>query len=267
MNAGIDDQLDQEPGAALASRRTALVTGSASGIGRAAALRLARAGFDVTINYSRSKDRAQQTLEDLHALGGQHQAVLADVADDAAVRELAAQAGRGGRLDVLVNNAGTTSETGPKDLDGIDLADWDRVMATNVRSVVQVTRACAPGLRAAGGSIVNVASIVGLRPGPQPLVYAASKAAVVSLTRTLSAALAPEIRVNAVAPGWIAGEWMERTLGENYEGLMARRAKLTPLRRNVTLDDVAESIYALAVSHPFVTGEILVIDGGFTATT
>jgi 3-oxoacyl-[acyl-carrier protein] reductase len=251
-----------------ATRPVALVTGSAAGIGRAAALRLARAGFDVTINYSRSKDRAEQTLADLAALGGEHKAVRADVADDEAVRMLAAEATtRDGHLDVLVNNAGTTSETPPKDIDGIDLADWDRVMATNVRGLVQVTRACAPALKRAGGSIVNVASIVGLRPGPQPLVYAASKAAVVSLTKTLSAVMAPEVRVNAVAPGWIAGDWMERTLGENYESLMARRAKYTPLRRNVTLDDVAESIYALAVSHPFVTGEILVIDGGFTATT
>ena len=250
------------------SRPLALVTGSAAGIGRAAALRLARGGYDVTINYSRSKDRAEQTLADLHELGGVHRAVLADVADDDAVRNLLAEAtGGGGRLDVLVNNAGTTSETPPAKLDEIDLADWDRVMATNVRSVVQVTRAAAPALRAAGGSVVNVASIVGLRPGPQPLVYAASKAAVVSLTKTLSAVLAPEVRVNAVAPGWIAGEWMERTLGDNYDRLMERRAKLTPLRRNVTLDDVAESIWALATSHPFVTGEIVVIDGGFTATT
>ena len=250
------------------SRPTALVTGSASGIGRAAALRLARAGFDVTINYSRSKERAERTLSELSALGGEHQAVLADVADDDAVRELAARAtARTGRLDVLVNNAGTTSETPPGKLAEIDLADWDRVMRTNVRGLVQVTRACERALREAGGSIVNVASIVGLRPGPQPLVYAASKAAVVNLTRTLSAVMAPEVRVNAVAPGWIAGDWMERTLGDDYEGLMARRAKYTPLKRNVTLDDVAESIYALAVSHPFVTGEILVIDGGFTATT
>ena len=172
-----------------------------------------------------------------------------------------------GRLDVLVNNAGTTSETAPEDLDGIDLDDWDRVFAVNVRGLVQVTRRAAPHLRAAGGSVVNVASIVGLRPGPQPLAYAASKAAVISLNRTLSRALAPEVRVNAVAPGWIAGEWMERTLGDNYEGLMERRARQTPLKRNVTLEDVAESIYALATSHPFVTGEIVVIDGGFTATT
>ena len=112
-----------------------------------------------------------------------------------------------------------------------------------------------------------MASIVGLRPGPQPLAYAASKAAVVSLTRTLSRVLAPEVRVNAVAPGWIAGEWMQRTLGDDYGRLMERRAAWTPMKRNVTAADVAETIFSLIASHPFVTGETVVVDGGYAATT
>ena len=248
-------------------RPLALVTGSASGIGRACALRLAEAGFDVTINYSRSADRAEETLSVLHELGGNHAAVRADVSDDQAVHELVRTAARGGRLDALVNNAGTTSETPPDDLDGIDLDDFDRVFRINVRGLVQVTRAAAPALRASRGSVVNVASIVGLRPGPQPLAYAASKAAVVSLTKTLSKVLAPEVRVNAVAPGWIAGEWMERTLGDNYDTLMERRARQTPLKANVTLEDVADNVHTWLTAHPFVTGEVMVIDGGFTATT
>lgn len=251
-----------------ATRRVALLTGSASGTGRAAALRFAAAGYDVAINFSRSRDRASETLADLQELGGKHIALQADVSDDAAVRRMVSEvASAYGRIDVLVNNAGTTSETQPDDLDGVDLADWDHVFAVNVRGLFQVTRACAPHLRAVGGDVVNVASIVGLRPGPQPLAYAASKAAVVSLTRTMSRVLAPEVRVNAVAPGWIAGEWMERTLGDNYERLMQRRAQHTPLQRNVTLSDVAESIYTMATSHPFVTGEVVVIDGGYSATT
>jgi 3-oxoacyl-[acyl-carrier protein] reductase len=249
-------------------RPCALVTGSASGIGRAAALRLARAGYDVAINYSRSEKTANETLGELEALGGRHLALRADVSDDSAVKAMVAAVGDAyGRLDALVNNAGTTSETPPDDLDGVDLAGWDRVFAVNVRGLFQVTRACAPALRAANGSVVNVASIVGLRPGPQPLAYAASKAAVVSLTRTLSRVLAPEVRVNAVAPGWIAGEWMERTLGDNYERLMERRAAWTPMKRNVTMDDVAETIFSLITSNPFVTGETVVIDGGYAATT
>lgn len=249
-------------------RPVALVTGSAGGIGRAAALRLARGGYDVAINYSRSAGRAEKTVADLREAGATAEAYQADVSDDAAVRGMvAAVVERFGRLDVLVNNAGATSEAAPDDLDAVTAEDWDRVFAVNVRGTFQATRAATPHLRASGGCVVNVASIVGLRPGPQPHAYAASKAAVVSLNRTLSRALAPEVRVNAVAPGWIAGEWMERTLGDNYDWLMERRAKQTPLRRNVTLEDVAESVFALATSHPFVTGEIVVIDGGFTATT
>jgi len=249
-------------------RPVALVTGSASGIGRAAALRLARAGYDVAINYRRSQENAARTLGELESLGGHHRALRADVSDDAAVAAMVAAVGEEyGRLDALVNNAGVTSQTPPEDLDGVDLAEWDRVFAVNVRGLFQVTRACTAQLRAACGSVVNVASIVGLRPGPQPLAYAASKAAVVSLTRTLSRVLAPEVRVNAVAPGWIAGEWMRRTLGGDYERLMERRATWTPMKRNVTAEDVAETIFSLIASNPFVTGETVVIDGGYTATT
>src|SRR5271166_1180094 len=214
-------------------RPAALVTGSASGIGRAAALRLARAGYDVAINYRRSEDDARRTMAEL----------------------VAAASAAYGRLDALVNNAGMTSSTSPDDLDGVDLAEWDRVFAVNVRGLFQVTRACADRLRAARGSVVNVASIAGLRPGPQPLAYAASKAAVVSLTRTLSRVLAPEVRVNAVAPGWIAGEWMQRTLGADYDRLMERRAAWTPMKRNVTVADVAETIFSLIASNPYVTGQ------------
>jgi 3-oxoacyl-[acyl-carrier protein] reductase len=250
------------------NRSIALVTGSSSGIGRAAALRLAHGGFNVMINYSNSRSRAEETVADLRAIGIEAEAVAADVSDDSAVQSMiTATIERFGKIDVLVNNAGTTSKTPPEDFDGFDIEDWDRVFSVNVRGLFQVTRAATPYLRESEGSIVNVASIVGLRPGPQPHAYAASKAAVVSLTRTLSRILAPEVRVNAVAPGWIAGEWMERTLGENYDRLMERRAKLTPMKRNVTLDDVAEAVFVLATSLQFVTGEIIVVDGGFTATT
>jgi 3-oxoacyl-[acyl-carrier protein] reductase len=142
------------------------------------------------------------------------------------------------------------------------------VFAVNVRGLFQVTRACLPMLREApGAAIVNLASIAGLRPGPQPFPYAASKAAVANLTRTLAGALGPRIRVNAVAPGWIEGEWMKQALGENYERLMERRAQMTPLKRCVTEEEVAVTIVNLITSNPFVNGEVVVIDGGFSATT
>jgi 3-oxoacyl-[acyl-carrier protein] reductase len=249
-------------------RKAALVTGSASGIGRAEALALAQAGYDVAINYSQSEAAAKATAADAEAAGVDTLVYQCDVADETQVRGMvAACQEQFGRLDVLVNNAGTTVNVPIKDLDGLSVEAWDRVFAVNVRGLFLVTRAAAPLLKEAHGCVVNTASIVGLRPGPQPLPYSASKAAVVSLTKTLAFALAPEVRVNAVAPGWMEGEWMERMLGDNYEGLMGRRAKATPLKRCATADDVAEAMMCLVQSMKFVTGEIIVIDGGFTSYT
>src|SRR5207244_6790294 len=147
------------------------------------------------------------------------------------------------------------------------LVAWDCGFAVNVRGLLQVTRAAPPMLKEAKGCIVNRASIVGLRPGPQPLPYAASTAAVVNLTRTLAWNLGPEIRVNAVAPGWMEGDWMKRMLKDRYDELMGKRAKATPLKRVVTADDVAETMMSLVAGNRFVTGEVIVIDGGFTAST
>jgi 3-oxoacyl-[acyl-carrier protein] reductase len=251
------------------SNPVALVTGASSGIGRSAALALAGHGYDVAVNYASSKTRAEEVASAAEELGVRAVTVQADVADEPAVRAMLATVEQTfGRLDALVNNAGTTVSTPPSDLDGLSMADWDRVFAVNVRGMFQVTRAAVPLLRrSTQAAVVNTASIVGLRPGPQPFPYATSKAAVVALTRTLAGALGPEIRVNAVAPGWMVGEWMEDQLGDNYERLMERRARLTPLRRCVTADDVAATILSLITSNPFVNGEIIVIDGGFASTT
>jgi 3-oxoacyl-[acyl-carrier protein] reductase len=249
-------------------RKAALVTGAATGIGRAAAIALAAAGYDVAINYSRSEDAARETARGAAAFGAKTLLVRADVSDDSAVHAMVAATERAfGRLDALVNNAGTTTNVKPRDFDALTLEEWDRVFAVNVRGVFQVTRAAARLLREAQGSVVNTASIVGLRPGPQPLPYAASKAAVVSLTKLLALNLGPEIRVNAVAPGWMEGDWMERMLGDRYDDLMGRRAKSTPLRRLITADDVAEVIVNLIAGNRMVNGEVVVIDGGYAATT
>lgn len=253
----------------LGGKRVALVTGAATGIGRAAAVALARAGFDVVINYSRSEPQAKETGAQARQAGAQTLLVRCDVSDEAGVRAMLATVGEHfGRLDVLVNNAGITASWKPRDLETLDLAEWDRVFAVNVRGMFQVTRAALPWLRKGDRPcVVNTASIVGLRPGPQPLPYAASKAAVVNLTKTLAWNLGPEIRVNAVAPGWMEGEWMERMLKDKYEDLMGKRAKATPLRRVVTADDVAETMLSLVESNRFVTGEVIVVDGGFSSST
>ena len=250
------------------ARSVALVTGASSGIGRAAAVALAQADFDVVINYSRSEQAARESANLAQAKGAKTLLFRCDVSDDSSVRKmLAAVEQEFGRLNALVNNAGITTNVKPNDFEAMTAEEWDRVFAVNVRGIFQVTRAAVPLLKAARGSIVNTASIVGLRPGPQPLPYAASKAAVVSLTKLLALNLAPEIRVNAVAPGWIEGEWMERMLRDKYEELFARRAKSTPLRRCATPDDVAEVIVNLLTSNRFVNGEIVVVDGGYSATT
>lgn len=253
----------------MTERRVALVTGATRGIGRSTALELARHGYDVVVNYSRSGDAAQAVAKEVEGLGARALLAPADVADERAVVDMVKLIRKElGRLDALVNNAGTTVPTPPSDLAGLDMAGWDRVFAVNVRGLFQVTRACVPLLNESGsGAVVNLCSIAGLRPGPQPFPYAASKAAVANLTRTLAGALGPKIRVNAVAPGWMTGEWMEQALGDNYERLMERRAGQTPLKRNVTPDDVAVTIVNLIVSNPMVNGEIVVIDGGFSATT
>lgn len=250
-------------------RKRALVTGGATGIGRAAVLHLARAGYDVGLNYRSSADAAKAVAAEAQSAGANVLLLPCDVADDTVVRAMLREVDeKFGGLEVLINNAGTTVSTPPKDLDAVTVEDWDRVFAVNVRGLFLVTRAAVPLLkRGEKPCIVNTASIVGLRPGPQPLAYAASKASVVALTKTLAGALGPEIRVNAVAPGWMEGDWMQRMLGENYERLMERRAKATPLQRCVTADDVAETMMSLIQSNRFVNGEIVVVDGGFANTT
>jgi 3-oxoacyl-[acyl-carrier protein] reductase len=252
----------------LPSTKAALVTGAATGIGRSAVLALARAGFDVALNYSASEAAARETAAEAARLGARTLLVRCDVSDEAGVRAmLKSVEATFERLDVLVNNAGTTAAWKPRDLETVSLEDWDRVFAVNVRGLFQVTRAAVPLLKKSQGCVVNTASIVGLRPGPQPLPYAASKAAVVNLTKTLAWNLGPEIRVNAVAPGWMEGDWMKRMLKDKYDDLMGKRAKATPLRRVVTADDVAETMMSLIQSNRFVTGEVVVIDGGFSSST
>ncbi len=251
------------------SRPVALVTGASRGIGRSAALAFAAAGFDVVVNYSSSDQQAAKVVGELEAAGARALAVQADVSDDTAVRAMVTSLEAAfGRLDVLVANAGITIDTVPTDLEGVTVDAWDRVFAVNVRGLFLTVRACVPLLRESRiASVVTTCSVAGLRPGPQPLPYAASKGAVANLTKTLAGALGPTIRVNGVAPGWMVGEWMEHQLGENYDRLMERRARMTPLKRVATPDDVAASMVSLALGHPFVTGEILVVDGGFLSVT
>src|SRR5258708_1696938 len=200
-------------------RKNALVTGGATGIGRAAVLRLARAGFDVALNYQKSADAARAVAAEAETAGAKVLLLAGDVADDGQVRAMLKQVEAAfGGLEALINNAGTTISTPAKELDAVSVEDWDRVFAVNVRGLFLVTRAAVPLLkRGENPSVVNTASIVGLRPGPQPLPYAASKAAIVSLTKQLAGPLGPQVPANAASPCWMEGEWMERMLADNYD--------------------------------------------------
>ena len=171
-----------------------------------------------------------------------------------------------GAIDVLHNNVGILELGGPVD---ITEEAWDRVHDVNLKSMFLTCKHVLPVMEAqGGGAIVNISSVSGLRwTGVPYLSYSTSKAAVISLTKTLALALGPDIRVNAVAPGWMEGGWMERMLGDNYDRLMERRAKMTPLKRCVTAEDVADTMLSLVQANRFVTGEIIVVDGGFAAST
>jgi 3-oxoacyl-[acyl-carrier protein] reductase len=251
-------------------RKVALVTGAASGIGRAIAIALAKAGYDLAINYSRSEAEVRATEGLAREAGAKVVVLRADVSDESQVEGMlrSFEDAYGGRLDLLVNNAGTTIDTPPAQFDTVTADQFDRVFAVNVRGTFLVTKHATRLLRAMDqADVINTASIVGLRPGPQPLPYSASKAAIISMTRTLAGALGPNVRVNAIAPGWMEGDWMERALGDKYETLMDRRAKATPLKRCATAEDVADTVAAIATSMRFVNGQVIVIDGGYSAIT
>jgi len=251
-------------------RKVALVTGSSSGMGQAAAVRFAKAGYDVVVNFARRRDGAEQTAKEIEQAGGRVLIAQCDVSDETGVCQMVAEtSSKFGRIDILVNGAGTTSDQAPRNLDDTTMEEWDRVMGVNLKGPFFVTRAAVPLLEQSKGSVVNISSLAGIRPtGVQPFAYGASKAGLVNMTQLLAAALGPKgIRVNAVLPGWVLGTWMEDQLGDNYVWLNERRAKATPLRRVASNDDVAEAVVAVATSLHFMTGQILPVDGGYVSTS
>lgn len=242
----------------------AIITGGGTGIGKAVGRRLAEAGARaVVVNYSRSEEEAEVTAAALREQGCEGIAVRANVARDDEVRAMVAGAvDRFGRLDVLVNNAGTTHHIPHSDLDALTESVWDDVLSVNVKGTFYCARAAAPALRRARGAIVNIASVAGTRAAGSSIVYGVSKAGVLQLTRNLAIALAPEVRVNAVAPGLVATRWFLRPLGEEA----ARRqeeavAGQTPLRGIAQPEHVAQAVMGFLAAD-FVTGESIVVDGG-----
>ncbi len=244
--------------------KSAIVTGGGTGVGRATALQLARLGCSVLVNYSRSERDAEKTAAEAAALGVKAIACRADVADDAAVRAMTNTALKEfGRLDVLVNNAGTTTFVNHADLEKVTEEDWDRILAVNVKGTFFCTRAATPALKdSADGEIVNVSSVAGVAATGSSIPYCASKAAVNNMTIALARVLAPEVRVNAVAPGAISGRWLKGGLGEAYDQVMGGIASQVPLKATCTPEDVADAIVGLITGSDLVTGQVLVCDGG-----
>jgi NAD(P)-dependent dehydrogenase (short-subunit alcohol dehydrogenase family) len=229
----------------------ALVTGSSSGIGAQVARRLAHDGYDVVVN-SRTADTGRAVADEV---GGTY--LQADVSDEGQARSLVDEvATRFGRLDVLVNNAGTTERIAHGNLPAATPDIWRRLYDVNVIAPFVLVTAAEQLLRASKGCVVNVSSLAGVKPTGSSIPYAASKAALNHTTRLLAKALGPDVRVNAVAPGLVATPWTE-----DWEDLHQLVSAMAPLRRVATPDDVAEAVLGL-VRAAYVTGEVLVLDGG-----
>jgi len=240
------------------NRKTALITGGGTGIGRAVALRLAAQGIDIIVNYSRSEQEARETAAAVEKAGAACLLEKADVADDAQVRLMVENAVRRfGRLDYLVNSAGITRFVDYADLDGMKGEYWDEIMAVNVKGLFFACRAAAPHLKKTGGAIVNITSIAGITGKGSSVAYAASKAAAISITKSLAQLLAPAVRVNSVAPGIVLTRWVA-----GREEHVARLSGATPLGRACDADDVAEVVVPLLLSAGMMTGQTVIVDGG-----
>lgn len=256
------------------SRKVAIVTGSGTGVGAATALMLAKRGYNLVINYSKSQAEAVQVQTACAAAGADTLLLQGDVSDDAACRAMAAATmARWGRVDALVNNAGVTSFAGTANWDAVDGDTFQRILGVNTVGTFQMVRACVAQLKASGdGAIVNVSSVAGALGVGSSVAYIASKGAVNALTLYLARALAPEIRVNAVCPGLITSRWFSDGIGqEAYEKVKANYETTMPLARACTPEDVAEAVVWLVCGARTVTGELVLLDsgmhlGGKTAT-
>ncbi|WP_428490522.1 SDR family NAD(P)-dependent oxidoreductase [Rhodopila sp.] len=246
------------------SGKTALVTGGASGIGLATARMLAGFGATVAVNFLSDDPRGPEAVDRLIADGGKALMAPGSVADaNDAVRMVEQAVAELGRLDLLVNNAGTPGtrhRIAPPALDLITEELWSLLLETNLLGVFRCAKAAAPALRKAGGAIVNTASIAGLGRAGSSLAYGATKAGVVSLTQNLARALAPEVRVNAIAPGAVDSSWMVEWSNEERQQSIEHAL----LKRRCQPEDLAEVIVFLGFGAAMVTGQTVTVDGGLT---
>lgn len=234
--------------------KTALITGGAKRLGRASALALAEAGADVAITFLTSPREAQHTVIDLGGLGVRAVALRCDVREEKSVRATIKEAVKElGGIDVLINNAAVYETI---DFERLTVRQWDNVFATNTRGPFLVARESANALRERKGRIINMGSLGGIRPWVSHAHYCSSKAALIMLNKIMAKALAPEIAVNCVAPGMI-------DLGEKAAAEFFKKMKReTPMKRNGTAEDVAAAVMFFATAPHFITGQLLIVDGG-----
>ena len=246
------------------SGKGAIVTGAGTGVGRATALALAEAGCSVVVNYSRSKDAAEAVAAQAAGHGVQAVAVQADVANDDDCRRLVDVAvERFGRLDVLINNAGTTSFIPHDDLDAVTAETWQTIMGVNLIGPFQMARAAAAALkRDGGGQIVNVSSVAGVYGTGSSIPYCASKAGLNNLTVTLARVMGPEVQVNAVCPGFIDGTWLQEGFGDAFDTIKGAVVAKSLLNAVCTPEDVKDAIFGYLLGSRLTTAEYVVVDGG-----
>lgn len=246
------------------SRKVAIVTGSSSGIGEATALELSKRGWAVVINYSKSAPAAEKVAKAC----GDAIAVKADVSDDAQCRALVKAAiDKWGRLDGLVNNAGATKFVPHADLDGLMAEDFQRIYATNVIAPFQMCRAAAPELKKTRGAVVNVSSLASFLGTGSSMAYAASKGALNTISMSLARVMAPEVRVNVLAPGFVETPWLVQGYGERYPRIKEAYEGIAPMKSVAMPADVAGAIAWLLDGAAQVTGQVLYVDGGTHVAT
>lgn len=240
----------------MLSGKTVLITGGAKRLGRAFALALAKAGADVAITFNHSQRDAQHTVIDVSSLGGRAVALRCDVTDPKSVRSAVRETVKElGGIDILVNNAANYETV---EFEKLTVQQWDAIFASNARGPFLLSQAALPALRERKGKIINLGSLGGLQAWATHVHYCSSKAAVHMLTKAMAKALAPKVAVNCVAPGMI-------DLGEKAAAAFMRKmAKQTPMRRSGTAEDVAAAVMFFATAPHFITGQVLVVDGGLS---
>ena len=244
-------------------QRVALITGSGTGVGRACALRFAKLGFGVVVNYSRSEAEAIETGAEVERLGGQALVHQCDVSDDHAVTEMVgAIQTTFGRLDILINNAATTNFISHDKLDDLTESMWDRMWAVNVKGAFFTTRAASELLQQSDrGAVVNIASVAGITGSGSSIAYCATKGALITMTKSLARVLAPNVTVNAVCPGPIDSRWI---LEGNPDWDLDEMVADYPIPKASSPDEIADAVVYFATGNRMATGQVLSVDGGQT---